>query len=49
MSPVNFSELVAGNNKKIAIAELNSPQSLNALSLAMIELLLKQLLAWQSR
>lgn len=48
MSPVIFSELVSGNNKKIAIAELNSPQSLNALSLAMIELLLKQLLAWQS-
>lgn len=48
MSPVNFSELAAGNNTKIAIAELNSAQSLNALSLAMIELLLKQLLTWQS-
>lgn len=48
MSPVNFSELVAGNNQKIAIAELNSAQSLNALSLTMIELLLKQLLTWQS-
>ena len=48
MSLVNFSELAAGNNKKIAIAELSSPQSLNALSLIMIELLLKQLLTWQS-
>jgi enoyl-CoA hydratase/carnithine racemase len=46
--PVIFSELAASNNKKIAIAELNSPQSLNALSLSMIDLLLTQLLVWQS-
>lgn len=48
MSPVIFSELVTGNNKKIAIAELNSPQSLNALSMNMIELLLQKLLLWQA-
>jgi enoyl-CoA hydratase/carnithine racemase len=48
MLPVIFSEIATSNNKKIAIAELNSPQSLNALSLSMIELLFKQLLTWQS-
>ena len=48
MLPVTFNELVTNNNKKIAIAELNSPQSLNALSLNMIELLFKQLLTWQT-
>jgi len=48
MSPVLFRELKTSNNRKIAIAELHAPQSLNALSLSMIELLLKQLYAWQS-
>tara|TARA_R110000737_G_scaffold1598_1_gene4725 strand:- start:1886 stop:3064 length:1179 start_codon:yes stop_codon:yes gene_type:complete len=48
MSPVIFSELKTRNNKKIALAQLNAPQSLNALSLTMIESLLKQLLTWQS-
>ncbi|SEL62916.1 Enoyl-CoA hydratase/carnithine racemase [Colwellia chukchiensis] len=47
MSPVIFSELQA-SNKKIALATLNSPKTLNALSLTMIELLLEQLLAWQA-
>ena len=48
MSPVVFSELKTKNNKKIAIAELNAPKALNALSLVMFELLLEQLLIWQS-
>ncbi|MGB1262240.1 MAG: enoyl-CoA hydratase/isomerase family protein [Cognaticolwellia sp.] len=48
MSPVIFSKLKTQNNKKIAIAELNAPKSLNALSLTMFELLLEQLLTWQS-
>tara|TARA_R110000737_G_C14594455_1_gene488118 strand:- start:80 stop:1261 length:1182 start_codon:yes stop_codon:yes gene_type:complete len=47
MAPVLFSVLKTKTNKKIALAELNAPQTLNALSLSMIELLLKQLLAWQ--
>ncbi len=48
MSSVIFNELNTRNNKKIAIAELNAPQSLNALNLSMIELLLKQLYSWQN-
>jgi enoyl-CoA hydratase/carnithine racemase len=47
-SPVIFSEQSTSNNKKIVTARLNSPQSLNALSLSMIQLLIKQLYAWQN-
>lgn len=48
MSAVIFNEIVTSNSKKLAVAELNSPQSLNALSLNMFELLLQQLLLWQA-
>jgi enoyl-CoA hydratase/carnithine racemase len=44
---VIFTELDTKNSKKIAIAELNVPKSLNALSLPMIKDLTKRLLAWQ--
>ncbi|NQZ89970.1 MAG: enoyl-CoA hydratase/isomerase family protein [Colwellia sp.] len=47
-SPVNFSEKITANGKIIAIAELNAPKSLNALSLPMILLLTEQLIHWQS-
>jgi len=43
---VLFEEISANNGKKIAIATLNSPRSLNALSGEMIDLLYPQLLAW---
>lgn len=43
---VLFSELTAANNKRIAIAKLNSPKSLNALSLDMVSLLTPQLQKW---
>mgnify|MGYP005811590929 CR=1 FL=1 len=46
---VLFEELVCENDKKIAIATLNSPKSLNALSGEMIELLYPQLLQWQQQ
>ena len=47
-SPVNFFEKITANGKIIAIAELNAPKSLNALSLPMILLLTEQLKTWQS-
>ena len=47
MSPVIFSEIETKTNKRIALAELNAPQSLNALNMSMFELLHKQLLEWQ--
>ena len=47
MSVVLFKELVTNNDKKIAVAELNSPKSLNALSLEMMTLLITQLTLWQ--
>ncbi|MFT5813381.1 MAG: enoyl-CoA hydratase/carnithine racemase, partial [Psychroserpens sp.] len=47
MSGVIFTELSSKNNKKIAIAELNAPKSLNALNLSMIKLLIQQLSSWQ--
>jgi enoyl-CoA hydratase/carnithine racemase len=47
-SPVNFFKKITANGKIIAIAELNAPKSLNALSLPMILLLTKQLKIWQS-
>jgi enoyl-CoA hydratase/carnithine racemase len=46
--PVIFSEKLAINGKVIAIAELNAPKSLNALTLPMILLLTEQLKLWQS-
>lgn len=45
---VLFEELVAENGKRIGVATLNSEKSLNALSLAMVELLLPQMQAWKS-
>jgi len=48
MSPVKFSEIKTKTEKRIALAELNAPQSLNALNMSMFELLHKQLLEWQS-
>jgi len=47
-SPVNFVEKKTAYGKIIAIAELNAPKSLNALSLPMIILLTDQLNQWQS-
>lgn len=47
-SPVNFFKKITANGKIIAIAELNAPKSLNALSLPMILLLTEQLKIWQS-
>lgn len=44
---VTFEELNCANGKKIAVATLNSPKSLNALSGEMIDLLYPQLQAWQ--
>ncbi len=43
---VLFQELTANNGKKIAIATLNSPRSLNALSGEMIDALYPQLIKW---
>ncbi len=44
---VTFEELNCANGKKIAVATLNSPRSLNALSGDMIDLLYPQLLQWK--
>ena len=44
--PVLFTEKLCANGKIIAIAELNSPKSLNALSLPMITMLTDQLNHW---
>ncbi|GAA6173192.1 enoyl-CoA hydratase/isomerase family protein [Colwellia sp. KU-HH00111] len=44
---VTFQELDCANGKKIAVATLNSPRSLNALSGEMIDLLFPQLKEWQ--
>ncbi|QOL24714.1 enoyl-CoA hydratase/isomerase family protein [Thalassotalea sp. LPB0316] len=44
---VLFEELICDNGKKIGVATLNSPKSLNALSGDMIDLLYPQLEAWQ--
>ncbi len=46
---VSFQELNCDNGKKIAVATLNSPRSLNALSAEMIDLLYPQLQKWQSQ
>ena len=44
---VLFSEEKTANGKKIGIAQLNSPKSLNALNLSMINLLIAQIEHWQ--
>jgi len=46
---VTFQELDCINGKKIAVATLNSPRSLNALSADMIDLLYPQLKQWQTQ
>lgn len=46
---VTFQELNCENGKKIAVATLNSPQSLNALSGEMIDLLYPKLIKWQTQ
>jgi len=46
---VTFQELDCENGKKIAVATLNSPRSLNALSGEMIDLLYPKLKLWQSQ
>lgn len=46
---VTFQEMDCENGKKIAIATLNSPRSLNALSGDMIDLLYPQLKVWQTQ
>ncbi|GLX80819.1 enoyl-CoA hydratase/isomerase family protein [Thalassotalea eurytherma] len=43
---VLFEEIICNNDKKIGVATLNSPKSLNALSGDMIDLLYPQLQAW---
>jgi len=45
---VTFQELDCDNGKKIAVATLNSPRSLNALNGEMIDLLYPKLKAWQA-
>jgi len=46
--PVLFHTLQAENGSRIGVATLNRPESLNALSLPMCELLLAQLQQWQA-
>lgn len=46
---VTFQELECAGGKKIAIATLNSPKSLNALSVDMIDLLFPKFRQWQSQ
>lgn len=46
-SPVQFQVLDTASSKKIGLATLNSPQTLNSLSLEMCEMLAAQLTAWQ--
>lgn len=46
---VTFQEIDCDNGKKIAIATLNSPKSLNALSGEMIDLLYPKLKEWQTQ
>jgi enoyl-CoA hydratase/carnithine racemase len=45
-APVLFETRVAGNGKRIGIATLNAPRTLNGLSLEMTRLLDAQLVAW---
>ncbi|WP_066456880.1 enoyl-CoA hydratase/isomerase family protein [Castellaniella caeni] len=46
-TPVLFDELPAGNGRRIGVALLNSPQTLNGLSLDMCRLLAERLRAWE--
>lgn len=46
---VTFQELDCVNGKKIAVATLNAPRSLNALSGEMIDLLYPKLTSWQAQ
>tara|TARA_R110001583_G_scaffold10682_1_gene48931 strand:- start:1586 stop:2725 length:1140 start_codon:yes stop_codon:yes gene_type:complete len=46
---VTFQEINCENGKKMAVATLNSPRSLNALSGEMIDLLYPKLKAWQTQ
>jgi enoyl-CoA hydratase/carnithine racemase len=45
---VTFQEINSANGKKIAVITLNSPKSLNALGLDMIELIYPKLKQWQT-
>lgn len=47
-SPVDFREFTGQNNLKVAVATLNAPKSINALSFEMVNLLLDRLQQWQS-
>src|SRR5690606_29241872 len=46
-SPVLFEELTTADGRKVGIATLNTPQTLNGLSLDMCKLLDAQLQAWE--
>jgi enoyl-CoA hydratase/carnithine racemase len=46
-SPLLTQTLATGNGKSIGIATLNAPKSLNSLTLPMVDLLDRQLRAWQ--
>lgn len=46
-SPVLFDELVTADGRKVGLATLNSPQTLNGLSLDMCKLLAAQLRQWE--
>lgn len=45
-APVLFEEKPAANGQRVAFATLNSPQTLNGLSLEMVDLLAERLTAW---
>jgi enoyl-CoA hydratase/carnithine racemase len=47
IKPVLFELHSCENNKQIAVATLNSPRTLNALNLTMVDLLLNQLRLWR--
>ncbi len=47
-SPVLFRELNTAHGKRVGIATLNAPQSLNSLTLEMCELLARQLAQWEA-
>ncbi len=48
MSPIIFTEHLAGDGRKIIQATLNSEKSLNALTLEMIEILLPKMQEWEA-
>lgn len=45
-APVLFEERIADNGVRLGVATLNAPQTLNGLSLEMVELLDARLRAW---